>query len=127
METAEEFIRNYLREKADLERSSFKARVPFYEKYFTNDWNAYRSNFDSKRRDEEFVMIEIVGQTARAITIQQFRKMEDRHRYILGVVDGQWKIFSKQSECVVCRGSGERCGSKCKACDGNGWKDYLRD
>ena len=126
METAEEFIRRYLQMKADLRGAMSKAYVPFYEKYFTNDWNNYRSDVDAKRRDEEFVTIEMGDQTARAITIEPFKNMENRRRYILCVVDGQWKISGKESECFNCHGSGKYGDLKCTICDGVGWKDYLR-
>jgi hypothetical protein len=123
MESAEEFVRRYLREKADRERSLFKAGVVFYEKYFTNDWNKYRLDFDAERQDEHLISIEVSDQIAHFITIHPYKDFENRSRYLLCVVDNHWKISSKQSECIDCRGR----GNNCSACDGSGWRDYVRN
>jgi hypothetical protein len=127
MESAEEFIRKYLREKSDMAKLSFKTHTPFYEKYFTDDWNEYRSDSNAQRQAEEFVSIEVGDQTAHAITIESFKGWENRSRYILCVIEGQWKISRKESKCIKCRGSGKYGSSECSVCDGTGWMDHLRN
>jgi hypothetical protein len=128
MESAEEFAQRYLKEKAELSNVQFKTTMPFLQKYFTKDYVAYHEDFHRKREanPEVFVSIETGEQTIRFITKESFSKMQQRHRYTLHPLDGQWQISSREAECFACHGSGRKGIMTCPICGGAGWKDYLK-
>lgn len=129
VQSAQEFIEHYLRNKAEVQRSHFQLHKVSYEKYFTENLLSYYLDWERQRREkpEKFIGVEVSGNSAKAITIEDFGERQQRHRYILLAMGETWKIESIQWECFACKGTGKRNDKTCHLCNGVGWKDHRQN
>jgi hypothetical protein len=129
METAQQFIESYLREKAALHVEQGRLMEPFNRKYFTEDYmKPLLDLFASRQKNpEKFTSMEISDEATQIITTDCFGKMQHRSRYHLRVSGGRWKIFKKEAECPICQNKSLNDKKECRFCGGVGWKDYQYD
>jgi hypothetical protein len=102
MQTVEEFMQNYLRDKTEMQQIQHEKIKEFHQKYFGESYIKFLSDWqDAKKNNPEiFVSIELYRLSAKAITTEQLGSNQQRYCYAL-VVSGQgWKIDSKISSTV---------------------------
>jgi DnaJ-class molecular chaperone len=129
MQTAEEFMQSYLRDKAEMQQFQHEKIKEFHRKYFGESYIKYLSDWqDAKKHNPEiFVSIELSRLSAKAITSEPLGNTQQRYCYDL-VVSGQgWKIERKTWECFACRGIGRGDRNICNVCNGKGWTDPRKD
>jgi hypothetical protein len=128
MQSVQEFFACYLRDKAEADRLTEQLHNPIHEKYLTEDLTNYFRGFQRSRNEnpETLVSTEIFDESAKIITNFTVAKRQQRHRYLLLAINGNWKIQSIEWECFACKGSGQRGDKACQICKGAGWKDLQK-
>jgi hypothetical protein len=127
MQTVQEFMECYLREKAGLHEAQRRQSQALHEKYYSKDyqkshldWHAWR-----EKNPEIFTMAEVSDESAHIITTDFYASnRRHRYRYHLRTAGGRWEIHKKESECFVCHGVGLVGKDTCNFCSGAGWRDF---
>jgi hypothetical protein len=129
MQSAQEFIESFLREKAEALRSSRNTHRQLREKFFSKEIVQFYSKWEEERdkNPESVSIIEITDNTASFITSELIREKLWRNRHHLRFSENKWEIHKMEAECFVCKGTGNHADKPCRVCGGIGWKDYARE
>jgi hypothetical protein len=129
MQSAQEFIESFLREKAEALRSFRQINLDLRKKYFAKDILEYHTKWEEERNKNpaSASIIEITDNTGSFITTEVIRKKLWRHRYHLRLSDSKWEIYKEETECFLCKGTGQHADKPCHHCDGVGWKNYSHE
>ena len=130
MQTFEEFMADYFRERREIRRNCMAWSAPFRERFFGAEYvEQYQESEDARRSkglsDPEVVQsVTIANDYAEAITREHFGKKHHRFRYRLELRNGNWSICKTELECFACmsRSRARDRRAKCTLCDGTGWK-----
>jgi hypothetical protein len=106
MQTAADFMQDYLRESARFARSCGDQQVPLLRKFFSDDYvKAYEDRRSERQINAEtFESSDTFETGAKVITVENRHGKQQRYRYHLRVAGDCWQIYIKESECFLCRG-----------------------
>ena len=126
MQSPQDFMQSFLREKGDMNQVNYQRSVVLHRKFFSEeyvksmqDWHAER-----EKNPEAVVSAEVSGTSAKVITSEIFAERQLRHRYLLQHSGSDWRIYGKEWECFACHGTGRKGTVDCPICGGVGWKDH---
>lgn len=125
MQSPQEFIESFIREKKDIGSRSFQVTASFYRKFLTGEYAKALEDCLADREPETVVSVEASETSARVIRVGAVRKHRLRHRYPLRVSGSTWQIFGRESECYACGGKGRIGTIDCEACGGAGWRQIF--
>ena len=122
MQSAEDFLRDYLRSRTKVARDSWSIHDLHEKRFFAPNYTPWNHEKAIAGLESERVvtgtniegMVEIV-------TASESFGMAERTRYRLNRQDDSWRIVSIESACCVCMGSGEERNRTCNICKGKGW------
>ncbi len=128
METAQDFMERYLREKAKLQQVARQSNMSLHQQFFTEDYVKVLHNWQTSQGNipESFVSAEVSDIAAKIITVRATGKLDQRYRYHLAFAEGKWKITSQERACFLCHGTGKGNNTPCQVCDGKGWTHLYR-
>jgi hypothetical protein len=130
METAQEFMERYLREKVEMQQFARKRSLSVYQKFFTEEYVNRVNDFQTFRAQnlETLVIAEVSDTSAKIITSGLDAKKQQRFRYHLELAGEAWKINGQERECFFCGGTGQQDRGTCSHCEGKGWRElFSRD
>jgi len=129
MQSAQEFIESFLREKAVVFRLTRQACHQFDKKFFSESIVTCRSNWneDRNRNLESVSLIDTSNDTVSFITTELIFRRTHRKRYHLRISENKWEIHKQEDECFLCKGTGLSAEKPCRHCHGIGWKDYSQE
>lgn len=125
MQTPEEFMRKYFRERTDVIRAEISRRQPFRQKFYFED-----CAFDNRKgaiaqsEAEQILSVTSFEEGTEVITTGIGTEQRTwRLRYQLQAIGDHWLIKRVQMECGICHGTGKRKQGTvdCPICKGKGW------
>ena len=125
MQTPEEFMREYFRERTEVTRAEIARRQPFRQKFYLED-----CKFDSRNgaiaqsEAEQILSVTSFEEGTEVITTGIGTDQRTwRLRYQLQAIGDLWLIKRVQMECGICHGTGKRKQGAvdCPICKGKGW------
>jgi len=122
MITPQQFLENFLQDKAVVYAEANVHLAPVYAKYFGDPLSKRIHNF--LLADRVRAVVEDVKQSAdsaTAIKREGWEKADIRTRYHLATVGESWKIIRIDRQCIQCLVSGH--SQECQNCGGEGWYD----
>jgi len=128
MQSVQEFIESFLREKAETLRANQQTYQKIREKFFAkNKVEAHLKWREERDNNPECVsIIETTDNSTLFITSELINKRLWRHRYHVRLSGTNWEIHKEESECFLCKGTGKHSDKPCHICQGVGWKDYFQ-
>jgi hypothetical protein len=128
METAQEFIERYLREKSEIFQASRQRSEDLHQKFFGEDYLKIIQDWQDTHRHgpESFEIADASDTSAKITTIKVFNNKQERVRYYLKFSAETWKITNQERECFLCNGAGGKNKAACKLCNGNGWTEFFK-
>lgn len=127
MESAQQFIVNYLRDRAVLDAELQRLSETFHRRFYTEEYMGLLVRAWNRNPTENFVSADGNELEAKVITMTRRGDQEERFRYHVRFSFGRWRIHRKESECFSCKGTGKRNDKPCDMCHGKGWMDWLCD
>jgi hypothetical protein len=131
METVQEFIERYFREKSGQREVARKHHLALLQKFFIDDYVKEVLNWQTSQAQiisEVVVSTELSDTSATIITTEKIAKTLTRiNRYRLASTDGMWKITSQERKCDLCHGTGQNNGGACGFCNGAGWTHLYQN
>lgn len=126
MQSPQEFMQFYLRQKADASKADFQRSLNLHQRFFAEEYVNYVKNWqaEQEKNPESILSVEISEASAKVITVQPFGNRQQRYRYLLRTSEVGWQIYAKEWECFACKGTGRRDRIACNICGGAGWKDH---
>lgn len=125
MTTPQQFLEDFLKERAAAFALSNARLAPLYARCFGEPLSQHAE--DLLLRDNAAYRFELVtesGDSACIITRERLGTTDLRMRYRLAVLGEDWKIVHIDWECFLCRGTGRRkSGAASDRCGGEGWYD----
>jgi hypothetical protein len=124
MQSVEQFLYDYFRNRTELLRQSCGGWKSHTQRFFTPAYQPYdRHQAVADSEAESIVSVSSADDSAEVITTG-VAGGRWRFRYHLSVVADQWRISIMEMECGICRGSGKAKDGKsdCRLCKGAGWK-----
>lgn len=124
MQTVEDFLHDYFRNRTDLLRESCAGWESHTQQFFAPVYQPYdRKKTVADSEAESIISVSSADGSVEAITTG-FAGGRWRFRYRLSAVNDQWRITSMEMECGICHGSGKAKDGKsdCRLCKGAGWK-----
>jgi len=118
MQSAEEFMREFLRARTVEIKRELEKRAPFRQRYFTDDcfWDSRKGVLE---RNEAETIISLASSGNKVEVITQQPDPFPRLRYLLQNLGQSWLIRCVEMECSYCR---EVSGNvNCVFCNGTGW------
>jgi len=130
MESAEEFIVDFIRERAVMLKKEQESFTPFRRKFYSDDCELGRRRAEKLKEllnaAEKVVRVRSSEKEAEVFTVSSDGLgTTARLRYRLDAMPEGWLIMGVDLECPVCRGAAG--DHTCSICGGNGWHDFLRD
>jgi hypothetical protein len=121
MQSAQDFIRDYLKEQVRLQEVWSEAWLPVRQRFFQPGYNAFdpQRNIDRAKAEVPLAISESEG--VAVVTTSGYGEGH-RLRYTLQETPGAWRTSRIELECGICRGSGKCEDRECKLCEGKGWK-----
>ncbi len=121
MQSPQDFIRDYLKEKVRVQEVWSAAWLPVRERFFQPGYNAFdpQQNIDLAKAEVPLEASESDG--AAVVTTSGYGEGH-RLRYTLQATAGAWRICRIELECGICRGTGKFKDRVCKSCKAEGWK-----
>src|SRR4051812_17634037 len=112
MQSAQDFIRDYLKEQVRLQEVWSEAWLPVRERFFQPGYNVFdpQRSIDRAKAEEPLEVSESEG--AAVVTTSGYGEGH-RLRYTLQDVLGAWRISRIELECGICRGTGKRKDREC--------------
>src|SRR5688572_16633944 len=113
MQSVQEFMQSYFRERTDLRRGWLTHSETFREKYFTADYSRSHHRSEDEIRSFEkdnpagVLDVDDSGASAVAVTTEPSGKRQQRRRYHLQRSGETWLIQRQEFECFICKGTGK--------------------
>jgi hypothetical protein len=125
MQSAEEFLREFLCSQTELAREHSAIDLPHIRRYFAPNYQPWdREKHIAGIESERIVSgVERDGGVEIVTTRDLFGLVEDT-RYCLKFTSGAWHIAGMERACCVCHGSGKEGARVCGICKGKGW-DFI--
>ena len=130
MQTVQEFMQCYFRERTELRRAWLAHGERFRQRFFTTDYlREHQSSNEEIRSFQKAnpagsMDIADSGSLALVATTEPFGKRQKRFRYHLQRSGETWLVQRHEWECLVCKATGNRGTNQCDNCTGTGWKYY---
>ena len=128
MQSVDEFMRQYFKERIVEEKREQLSRAPFRRKFHTEDcfWDSRAGTLEMIQL-EKVLKVSSSDATAEVITVRECPSIPNslhRLRYHLQVYGDDWRIRNVDVWCVTC--NGETGKDSCMFCHGTGWLDRKR-
>jgi hypothetical protein len=124
MPSPQQFLESFLRDTTAAWAVARPHLSAVYSKYFggplSHQAERFMPNAAVRAEVEEVTQSDGV---ASVVTREHFTAADIRTRYRLAPSGESWRIVGIDRECLVCRGTGQSCASRCRMCDGMGWRD----
>jgi hypothetical protein len=122
MQSAEDFMREFFRERtADIQKE-LERRKPFRDRYFTSDCR-YDSRVGNVERSQSETIENASQDGVTALVVTRQDSIVGRLRYHLRQADQRWLIEGVNMECTLCKGT----NSECVFCHGTGWRESSKE
>jgi hypothetical protein len=121
MQSIEEFMEAYFRERTALLREQKKLSRPHFERFFGIAEPFSRTAVEESEA-ERILSVQQPGNIAHVITNgSTIRNIKAHQRYSIEVCNQNWVIRMVDVECIRCGGSGKLRENSCNVCKGKGW------
>jgi hypothetical protein len=124
MQSAEEFMQCYLRERGEMDDASYKRSLVLHRKFFTEEVVKRLPGWHAQMGPETFVSLETSDTGTSAFTTQIALERELRRRYLLKQSGTSWQICRVEMGCNLCDATGQKGTAACPLCKGAGWTNY---
>jgi hypothetical protein len=124
MQSAQEFMENFLCESKEIHRATRQLYRPFQDKFFSKEYVKHFEDFETNRENnpETIENVEVSDDSAKVIVVRLSGSKQRRFRYQLRISRSTWEIHMQEMECGSCNGKGYMSiGVPCNRCNGAGW------
>jgi hypothetical protein len=122
MQPAEDFLRDYLRNRTKVTREEWDIYEPHVRQFFAPNYTPWdRDKAIEGLESEKIVSVHVTDSSTEIVTASVSFGFTQRTRYWLSITDNSWQIKSMESACHLCLGSGKEGSRACKSCKGKGW------
>jgi hypothetical protein len=118
MQSPQEFIESFLREKADMDQVNSQRSIVLNQKFFAEEYVRSLKEWYAKLEPEILANVEVSDTSAKVITVQTCDERQLRSRYLLRLSGSDWQIYGKEWECIICHVTGQKGTSNCHFCGG---------
>jgi|ERR1017187_4292968 hypothetical protein len=123
MQSVEEFMQNFFRERTDMRQAYLACSEPFHAKFYTgNSIQNKQRGLIEKIEPEQTMSVVPSGDLMEVITTGLSVGNKRWHfRYLLQPASESWLIRRREVECGLCQAFDKGGAPFCPACKGTGW------